>query len=160
MNDKTYRTQKRRLKALAAKWFKCLGLLWWKISISYDRTGEAFASKGKSEGVWCGIALVAANWEYRLAKMTWNMPLLPELNDAELEGKFLHECGHILVREMREWAVEGSTDHAVQHEERVVTGLENAFAWVWAEATRVAAKPRELRRRKRGVTRARPATRR
>ena len=45
-------------------------------------------------------------------------------NDKDLENAFVHECMHILVREMRE-----DTEN-INHEERVCETLARAFVWV------------------------------
>lgn len=53
------------------------------------------------------------------------LPVMEELTDDELEEIFVHECGHILVNEMR-----GDPDDWLDHEERVVSTLTKAFLWV------------------------------
>lgn len=147
MDDKTYNAQKRRLKKLGAKWLHCLGLGWWKIDAEYDRHGADFPPP---QDGWREIAAVYAKWQFRQARIVWNMPALPRLTDEELETHFVHECGHILICEMRECSTGSETDHLTRHEERVVIGIVNALFWTWeagAKATKLAMRKGKRKRR-------------
>jgi len=149
MDDKTYNAQKRRLRGLGKKWFKCLGLGWWKVDIEYDRDGKSFTVKEPAFGIdQFQIARVHVDWEYSQANVIWNIPAVRGRADRQLEEDFLHESAHILIREMREWANHRKAEDAVRHEERVVTALANAFRWIWLEATEVAERSRKRRRHK------------
>ena len=129
MNDAEYEQQQARLLALSDAWVRAIGLGWWKIVISYDRTGEDFAESVKKEG---GLrSQIAArcfpDWKYGMATILWNMPALPDLDDDDLEQMFVHELMHIFLNETRSG---NNSDDWLDHEERVATTLAKGFLWI------------------------------
>lgn len=123
MNDAEFEAQKARIQALAEQWLPPLGLTWWNIALEYARDNY----DGR-DGAQPTVAYCKADWRYVHARIVWNMPLVAEQDDAELERIFVHECMHIFLHEMR-WAETRDTD-SLDHEERVATMLTKAFLWL------------------------------
>jgi hypothetical protein len=108
-----------RVCALASKWLKPLGLLWWrKIELQYASDREHFRGDDESEA----IMITTANWEYLEAVIEVNLPYVAELDDKMLEYDFVHEAVHILIEEI--------TNKNKGSVERVTTNLARAFLWV------------------------------
>ena len=114
--------QKRRVRKIFKKWFECLGLGWWHVDLVYSDDRDEFKSETEGYEV---IAHTSGRWEYRTATITFNMALVPDRTDKELETDTLHEMVHILVFEAQG---EDGEDYQ-KHVERVVCSLENAFQW-------------------------------
>ena len=127
MNDREFRELKRRLQRLVRWWGDELGLRWWLMHFNWDRTGEATTEDGHDGA--SVAAFTHVTWQYSEASITFNMPLCAEVDDDQLERYVVHEMMHVLVNEMREWQAE-SGDHAILHEERVVSSLTSAVRWV------------------------------
>ncbi len=130
MNDAEYEAQKARIQALEKRWIETLGLAAWKLNTEFVR-GD-FTSDGSPAPDT--LATAKTHSEYMLATISWNMPLVPDHNDRELERVFLHEYMHVILNEMRPWRAGSEVDKALSqeetwHEERVCTMLGNAFLW-------------------------------
>lgn len=124
MTDQEYRKQKKRVRKLIEKWHAALGLRWWRIDYNFYR--ECLPDHPEA------VALCTVHWEYKEADIDFCLPKCAELADDRLEYMYVHECCHVLVAEMREWAGDGDRSCPVRqrHEERVVTDLASAFLWV------------------------------
>lgn len=131
MNDAEYEAQRERLHVLSERWVRAIGLGWWKVTLSYDRTGEDFADSTKSSGGWRSTAAARcfADWRYAEATIIWNMPELEHVDDEALEGVFVHELMHVFLNELRPVSEVDDEQH-VPHEERVCTTLTKAFMWI------------------------------
>lgn len=132
MNDAEYETQLARLRALAGVWMKPLGLLWWrKIDMAYVRDSGDYSVDGEPSPNGC--ANTKADWRYLHATITWNIPVVAEQSDDELEYIFVHECCHILLNETRDLInkdqLRNDRDDWHAHEERVVSTVAQAFIW-------------------------------
>lgn len=130
MNDAEYEEQKARIIALEQRWFGVLGLAAWKINTEFIR-GD-FTSDGQPAPET--LATAKTHSQYMLATISWNMPIVPDHDDRELERVFLHEMMHVLVNEMRPSREDNAVNRALTeedawHEERVCTMLGNAFLW-------------------------------
>ncbi len=122
MTDAEYRVAQRRIRQAAGKWHSALGLSWWQVNYVYDREGEM---RDRTEPAPPGryvAGTAKTDWQYKLATLTFNVPLLAEMKDEDLERVVLHEQLHILVNEMRE--------DGIDHEERVVSELVSVMKWV------------------------------
>ncbi len=117
MRKREIKRQHKRIQAIADKWLRPLGLLWWSVEFTYRYDRKHFRSKDGREA----FAITYADWRYMRAVVEVNMKMLPNVSDEELEEYLLHEFMHILLDET------GSGNH---HEERVATTLANAFLWV------------------------------
>lgn len=126
MNDREYEETKARIVALVERWVRATGLGWWKITSAYDRTGGDFAEAIERTGNFQrgSAARCFAEWRYGIATILWNMPLIAEFDDEELEMVVVHELMHVFLNEM---ASPKPADLA--HEERVATSLQKAFMW-------------------------------
>ena len=74
--------------------------------------------KRKNETV---LALTFSNWKYLTSTIYLNWPAVKKMTAGEIKRILIHEFCHVLVNEMRE--------RKRHHEERVVTGLTDAFLW-------------------------------
>lgn len=150
MNDKEFKEQKRRLLKLVDRWITPLGLRWWKVDIVYSRESLS-TERHKEDGHICQ-ATTQVDWEYINATITFDIQAISLLKDEELESIFVHECCHILVHEMRMWALpemsQGKLDEAMKHEERVVTQLAKAFLWTREAGVKEGKPPRKKSKKK------------
>jgi len=89
----------------------------WSITLHYEWNGIDQSRRDLSI-----LATCSARWMYLEADITFDMPLISCVSDQKLEEIVVHEMIHILVNEMRE--------RGIDHEERVVTLLTNAFLTV------------------------------
>lgn len=128
MTDADYAAQKARVLAMATRWLKPLGLLWWRVEHQWSREPLRTSAEDKAEN-WVCLARTRAKWQYLHVAFEWNLPAIADLTDERLETTFVHECVHALVAEMREWATEHEDGGVILHEERVVTMLASAFLW-------------------------------
>lgn len=127
MNDAEYEAQRARLQDLAERWCNNIGLGWWRITNSYDRTGEDFHdSVSVVGGFRTGtVARCFPEWRYGIATIVWNMPEVETQDDEQLELVFVHELMHIFLHELRG---DEDGDH-LDHEERVASTLAKGFIW-------------------------------
>lgn len=121
MNDEEFEKQKARIQTLTERWVKPLGLGWWDIGVVYER--DIFEVDGKPAPD--AVGKCTANWRYAHACLTFNMPLVRQQTDEQLERIFLHELMHIFLNEARE-----NGDDWLDHEERVASTLTKAFLWL------------------------------
>ena len=103
-----------------------MGLGWWAVELIYETDRREFQSETEGYEI---VARATGRWEYRTVTITFNMALVPDRTDAELETDIVHEMCHILVFEMQG---EDVGDYQ-KHVERTVCSLANAFLWTRAE---------------------------
>jgi len=108
---------KKLLRKYCDFWVTWLGLKWWRVEIVFER-GRTAARDGEADKA----GECFADWMYLRAKIQFWPDVMTHLTKSEIEKVAIHELAHVLVNEMR---AEG-----IDHEERVVTGLEYAFKWV------------------------------
>lgn len=139
MTDSQFDWQRARIERFQVKWLDNLGLGFWKIKLQFYR--EPMDVK---EGANCtGKADVM--WEYMQATLSFYLPGMLDMSDAEAERLFVHECCHVLVHEMREWCQTENLDSDVsakcmKHEERVVCAMTAAFIWTFKAGQESSAK--------------------
>lgn len=111
-----------------------MGLDWWKLSLVWDRADQC--ELGPGDGQYSCLAHTAVQWPYLIATLTFHLPGITEKSDKDLEAAVVHELCHVFVNEMR-CADEKHPDdllrHNLEHEERVVSSLAQAFLWVREE---------------------------
>jgi hypothetical protein len=129
LNDKEYREQKRRVERFVEKWRRPMGLDWWTLKFRWDRLDKCELDK-TGDGSFCCVAHTEVQWPYLTATITLHLPTIEEQSDKELESQVVHELCHVMVNEMR-WLNAESVN--LDHEERVVTQLAQAFRWVREE---------------------------
>ncbi len=122
MKRSKFKKHRARLRKLAEKWIGPLGLKWWTIENQFCDDETAF-EKPNGDRV---LMRVQADWRYRTASISINVPLLAELTDEQLEHDYLHELMHIFLSEMRMTRAEAD---ASDHEERTAQALADAFLW-------------------------------
>src|SRR3990167_4335584 len=125
MNDAEFETQKARILAIIEKWHTPLGLQWWTVTHEYVRSFDEMPDGAHT----ISLAIARVFWPYMEANIYWNLYNATDCDDAHLERAFIHECLHILVREMRDDA--GS--EKIDHEERVCATLAQVILRLQAE---------------------------
>jgi hypothetical protein len=148
MTDKEYEIEKKRIRALANRWIRPLGLNWWKLDFEYERFDfhEEIDDKGESTVDKGVIACCSASPEYLEAKIVFYLRKTKSLSDDDLEDTFVHELMHVFVSPM-------STKETVKQEEFTATTLARAFIWLRKEVENELEKERKKRRSKvRGVS--------
>lgn len=118
MIDKEYNRISRILTKLQRKWFTTLGFRRWKIRVTLYR--EPCEDNLRTAGS------CSADWQYQDVWLKFYVLRLEDMTEKEIEEIFVHECGHILVNEMREWQAD-----RMCHEEHVVTQLTQALLWTY-----------------------------
>jgi hypothetical protein len=108
---------KKLLRQHCAFWIHWMGLKWWQVEVIFNR-GRAPARDGLGDKA----GECTADWKYLWARVEFWPDSMTFLSKREIERTVIHELGHILVNEMR---AEG-----IDHEERVVSHLTDAFEWV------------------------------
>jgi len=108
------------------KWRRMLGLGLWKIEVCLVYSIDCETPSLNT------LAQCTATWQYRLITIEVNLHEALTQSDEDLEKMVIHELCHALVCEMRE------NDPDSKHEERVVTGLTDAFWYVkhWNETNK------------------------
>lgn len=91
--------ERRRIRKVAKKWYRTLGLDEWRLTTKYTDGSLIVADVLEPETV----AFTVARWQYRTATIEFNLKQTAELNDSDLEEVYLHEAMHILLNEMREF---------------------------------------------------------
>lgn len=117
LRDKERNLQKQRVMKVRNKWFRALGLGWWRVDYKWVDWIEP-----KHEGNTV-LARCDVDWPYKEATITISLLQVKELDDERLEYALLHEYMHIFVNEMRD------DKEGIDHEERVCTDLAQAFIW-------------------------------
>jgi hypothetical protein len=147
VNDREFNTQKRRIRAVTRK-FGSIGIGWWKLDIAYARHPSDMPDAVKPEnadGRWECAASTNVAWQYRDAKITFNMEAAAESDDEELEKRFLHEYAHCLLNEMRSIAKSNDSlvENWIEHEESVATSIANTLMWTYKAGQRDPLKKRK-----------------
>lgn len=89
MNDKEFEAQKRRIKALTDKYHRALGFGWYKVDHTYIREMDHDEERQ--------VAKTTVSWQYLMADVAWNMPLVADQTDEQLRSIWFHEYAHILT---------------------------------------------------------------
>jgi len=124
MNDKEYEKLKSRIKKYVDKWLIKLGLKGWDIDFYYHRDAKAEKDGNYGRG-FCVEACTAAQYPYKSATVWFYLSSLFGKSDKDIENTVLHELIHILTDEMKD------QDKDLNHCERVITDLTNAFLWTY-----------------------------
>ena len=125
-----------RIRALQEKWHQPLGLLWWTVHHVYwdDRRDYAEHSAKHETTATANYeestAHTTVSWPYMEATIHWNLPLCAQVDDAELEKVFVHECMHVHLHEMRAITT-CECPYDLRHEERVAVSLQKVIQWVY-----------------------------
>lgn len=134
MTDREYNKQKNRVRALMSKWQNLLLLEQWQsFSVYYERGLFSEDEDGHSSDV---TGFCQVDWKYKRAAITFSMLRVAQNDDRELEYVVLHEIGHALVNQMREFKYFDGDNYGqvMPHEEHVVTNLALCFQNVYDRA--------------------------
>lgn len=97
-------------------WIKYLNLSDWKVETTYHTYLRASESGNRV------VARTWASWEYLDAHIEFDLAVLRDMDEDEIERAIIHELLHVVVNEMR--------DPGVKHEERVVSSLSRVLWWM------------------------------
>lgn len=120
MTDKEYREQKKRVQKYIDKWFKTIGLGWFRVEFSWSR--ERYADSPNTAG------RTTSSWQYKDAGITWYLPALAEIDDDHLENVVVHEFCHVLLSGLAQMMENDSTE-ANQINEYTTELVANALIW-------------------------------
>lgn len=109
--------ESKRVRALAKKWSKRLGL--WRWNIVIEMCPEECADAAQQNMMI--FAECTPHWEYENATITFYVPHIKQLSDYELENVVIHEFMHCILDEAE---IKYS-----KSEERVATALARAFQY-------------------------------
>lgn len=125
LKKKQFKAQRKRIRRLAKKWIRPLGLGGWNIRHHYYDSSDNFLAAvpraGDEPFMTC-----RADWKYGWAVISVNCAALVGRSDAVLEWCYLHELGHVFLSELG-IDPDGKKAH---HEEHVATVLAKAFVWL------------------------------
>ena len=114
---------RKRIRYLAERWIRPMGLGWWTINTYYCRRRKEYAKiTGNDPAISAATCLT--DWRYRTAELYFNCKLMAKLTDAEAEKAFVHELTHIFLDELMH-----CQDDKDDHLERVATTLADALVW-------------------------------
>lgn len=165
--DREYELVRRRVRLIADRWVKPIGLGWWTVHLCFARHPSDMPRTGNPEAQdpreTC-VMSTHVTWQYREATITVNAEAAHEADDDALEKYFVHELVHIFLNEMREIAKDdGFADHWIDHEESVCTALAQALVWAraagFADGKRGHGVQDALRRLRHAATKRGPAAR-
>jgi predicted SprT family Zn-dependent metalloprotease len=107
---------KKLIGKYSAYWVHWTGLGYWHIKIvlrkGQKKHGEDFYIEGDC----------SADWRYMSATINLYPKSMRHLDRDAIEAIVIHELMHVFLEEMRTGGID--------HEERVATALQKAFAWV------------------------------
>lgn len=137
MKDAQFKAIRDYCKPIALKWLGLMYCGWDKVDLNWS--DHYFDREHDGHPREC-VAFCVADWRYMHATITfscarlwdhWNeTTMLPE--DPEfIEYLIIHEIGHVLINEMREW--DGSKPETMGHEERVVSRMAKAFQYTFKQ---------------------------
>ncbi len=106
MTDKEYRHEKKRVKKYIDKWFKTMGLGWYRVDMVWNRARDESNPRT--------AARTTTQWQYRSATVEWYLPSIADDDDDYLEGIVVHEFTHILLAPLL--LVDREDDLPLQHE--------------------------------------------
>lgn len=131
LSDAEYDEAVARVQLIEERWHHALGLGWWRVTLTYDRSGEGFHDEHPDSG-FTTLAKAKGRWMYGLGEITFNIPACADTSDEDLERVIVHEICHILVAELRSCFEDKKARGGQwwEHEEHVVTALTSAFMWV------------------------------
>lgn len=107
MDDKTFNAQVARTKKAVTRWVTPCGLnMWADVEFQYHRDTIMMVDASdhtvdESERRVAGRTIV--DWRYKHATIHFNMAVIQNLSDHEIDRLVRHEICHLLVNEMREW---------------------------------------------------------
>lgn len=133
MTNQEYQHELRRVRKLKKKWIANLGLRRWSLAFHYYQErkspSESMSYSPKNvNGVWECAMDTTCDPYYQDAAISIYLPVCKDLDDAQLELTFLHECMHILLS----WMHHPKT---AKEEELVATTLAQAFVWTSKEGS-------------------------
>lgn len=120
MTDAEYETTRAKLREWFDDWQLMLGLGSWEIQLLWTRER---ADDDKANAGRLSLATVEADWRYQRAEITLYMPTLVECTGKAQENTVVHELLHLYLAELEN----KKNQHRLDHEERVVTQIANAF---------------------------------
>lgn len=113
----TFAAERRRIERVWRQWQWLLPE--WDITQRYF---EGAFSLVNDEGSGPVIAEARANWRYLNGNVRWNLAIVREIGDVELEETAVHEMIHFILNELNSGDDGGAGDRTA-HEERVTTTL-------------------------------------
>lgn len=124
MNDKQYNQLRNKILKLLDKWVKPMGLGWYSILYVWKRDKP-------DDGV--GATTDYSLWMYKKITISFNMPILLEVTDKELESTVTHELCHILVAPLaNNMRLADTEDEKYRTDliEQVTESLNDTLRWV------------------------------
>lgn len=123
MNDSDYKTQRKRVQTFLDKWYKPMGLEWFRVNIEWSRGGDKDFDSEETQAA----ASTMINWPYKLATVVFHLPAVEQIDDEHLEHVVVHEFTHILLGSQTT-TTDSTPDERARHE--YATELTaNALIW-------------------------------
>ena len=117
MKKRSVKKTKKLVMKYMRYWAAAMGLNWYSWGVGFDIDWVNFNhKKDKQTGM-----RVFADWRYMRFDIEVNVPVVRDLPDKEIERLVIHELVHVFLNEL---------NADVDHEERAVTMLTNAFGFV------------------------------
>ena len=113
--------KKKQIEKLFSKWTYRLGLRWWNVKLYLYDDPQDIIKHFRTDENNLVVAVSYCDWRYTSCTIDVNFPVIKQMTKEDAERAIIHELCHALVNEMRE--------EGIEHEERVVTCLTNAFMW-------------------------------
>ena|ERR1700761_644051 len=112
---KDMRAVQKKIGPLVKKWIDKLWLNTWEVAseFQFEKDEQSLRCRAKAH----------VDWQYMHGTITFYLPNLLDDKDGDLEKTIVHELGHFLVNEMREY--DEANSESIHHEERVVSHFTN-----------------------------------
>lgn len=119
MTDKEYREQKKRVQKYIDKWFKVMGLGWFRVDMEWSREPDGETG-----------ARTYSQWQYRSATITWFLPHLAKYDDDVVEHTVIHEFCHVLLSPLAQTQQDDGNGSGNQINEYATETVASAMEWV------------------------------
>lgn len=121
MTDKEYRAQKARVQKYLDKWFKTVGLGWFRVDMEWCRETDGETA-----------ARTHSSWQYKTATITWYLPHLAKYEDDTVEETVVHELCHVLLSGLAQNQIDNDNQLSDQINEYTTSLVAAALKWARA----------------------------
>lgn len=118
MTDAEYKVEKARVQKYLDKWFKTMGLGWFRVDMEWSREHDGETA-----------ARTYSSWQYKTATITWFLPHLANQDDDKVEATVVHELVHVLLSGIAQNMVDDDETLSNQINEYTTELVTSALLW-------------------------------
>lgn len=117
MTDDEYRKTKEKIQKVWDKWFKPLGLGWYRVDVEWSQYQNEDNPRTKAQ--------TSSNWQYHTARIIFYVPEFLDDDQEDIENTVVHEMSHILCAPIQDFR----DDQSREITEHTVTTVAQALQW-------------------------------